>query len=164
MVIEMIHHTSQRLVRVSRAAILHQGKTLMFLESYPNWPGQKYWMWPGGKVKMGEDDNTALFRELEEELGLNAKVWKKHKIKFFPYGEAITGHLVTNGGQEMTFSTRLFFAIIPNETTPPAFTMKTGQLDYGWFNRVPRDLNGGAVGEATAKAFKQLEEDGLIKR
>jgi len=60
-------------IRVVAAAVEHEGRYLitqrMEKASFP-----LYWEFPGGKVEPGEDDATALRREMLEELDIEVEV------------------------------------------------------------------------------------------
>ena len=53
-----------------RSLVLHNRKVLLLRRS--NKPGIRSvsWEFPGGKINFGEDLHTALYREIEEEAGL----------------------------------------------------------------------------------------------
>ncbi len=55
------------------AAIEKEGKFLLVKRSdqEPNFPGK--WMYPGGKVEIGEDALQGLLREIKEETGLEVE-------------------------------------------------------------------------------------------
>ena len=46
------------------------GRALLFLDEYPDMPGQGKWITPGGGVEAGESPHDAAIRELFEETGL----------------------------------------------------------------------------------------------
>lgn len=45
----------------------------------------KKWSWPKGKKKKGEDNVMCMYRELEEETGLDLKNVRHTILKYFPY-------------------------------------------------------------------------------
>lgn len=51
------------------AVMIHAGKVLMMQDS-----DAPYWYLPGGRVHVGETAETALLRELEEEVGICGKI------------------------------------------------------------------------------------------
>jgi len=61
-------------LRVVGALIERDGRFMITRrpESSTSWPGA--WEFPGGKVEEGEDDGSALRRELVEELGIEVEV------------------------------------------------------------------------------------------
>lgn len=52
-------------------AIVHDGQGRILLVRRANPPGAGLWSLPGGKVEPGEDDVTAVIREVAEETGLS---------------------------------------------------------------------------------------------
>lgn len=59
---------------VSTAALLRDGNRLLFVRRPPGGDLSECWELPGGKVDPGEEPAGALRRELEEELGIDARV------------------------------------------------------------------------------------------
>ncbi len=55
-------------------AIIRDGHGRLLLVQRANHPGAGTWSLPGGRVQPGEDDATALAREVAEETGLTAEV------------------------------------------------------------------------------------------
>jgi 8-oxo-dGTP diphosphatase len=79
-------------VRVVAAVIERDGKILIGQRK----PGGRHalkWEFPGGKVEPGEDDRTALNRELLEELGLDAVIGDEIEAYDFRYGDGPVTHL-----------------------------------------------------------------------
>lgn len=60
---------SEQPIRVTAAIVEHGGRFLVARRRHEGVRGG-LWEFPGGKVEPGEDDRTALARELEEELGV----------------------------------------------------------------------------------------------
>lgn len=60
---------SEAVVHVVGAAIVHNGKCLV-AERGPLMSLSGKWEFPGGKVELGESPESALAREISEELGL----------------------------------------------------------------------------------------------
>jgi 8-oxo-dGTP pyrophosphatase MutT (NUDIX family) len=64
----------------ARAIILHEGKVLLVQHK-----GRDFYSLPGGKVDEGEDIQSALVREMEEELAVQAKIEKMLFVHEFQY-------------------------------------------------------------------------------
>jgi 8-oxo-dGTP diphosphatase len=62
-----------KIIRVVAGAIIKDGRLLAALRG-PGMSQAGLWELPGGKVEPGEDDRTALARELLEELGVTVTV------------------------------------------------------------------------------------------
>ena len=63
------------MIKVAAAVIKYEDKVLLMRRA----PGQAHagtWEFPGGKVENGERTSAALFRELDEELYIKAKIGK----------------------------------------------------------------------------------------
>jgi mutator protein MutT len=56
------------------AALIYRSDELMIVRRGPDMSGAGFWEFPGGKVEAGEDEVTALEREVWEELGLKIRV------------------------------------------------------------------------------------------
>lgn len=56
------------------AAVLEQDGTYLIAQRNPHAVFPLLWEFPGGKVEAGEDDVTALRREMMEELGIEVEV------------------------------------------------------------------------------------------
>src|SRR4051812_15768623 len=54
-------------------AVCHNSDGRLLLVQRANEPGRGRWSIPGGRVEPGEDDATALRREMEEETGLTVR-------------------------------------------------------------------------------------------
>lgn len=61
------------MIKVAAALIVRDGKILVGQRKKADSHGLK-WEFPGGKVERGESPRDALARELEEELGIQARI------------------------------------------------------------------------------------------
>lgn len=59
------------------AALIQRGDELLICQRAANKPMPLKWEFPGGKVEPGEELRAALARELEEELGIHAKIGRE---------------------------------------------------------------------------------------
>lgn len=64
---------AERRIRVV-AALFRDGERFLLTQRPPGGSFPNFWEFPGGKVEAGEDDRTALARELLEELGARCSV------------------------------------------------------------------------------------------
>lgn len=62
--------------QVVAALVVQNGKVLVCQRTRHQSMPLK-WEFPGGKVEPGEEERAALYRELEEELGIQAKVGRR---------------------------------------------------------------------------------------
>ena len=70
-----------KVINVVCALIFHEGKLLATQRGYGEYAGG--WEFPGGKIEAGEKPETALIREIQEEL--NAKILVKNHIHTIEY-------------------------------------------------------------------------------
>lgn len=62
--------------------LLKQDNQFLIAKRPMNKPYSGYWEFPGGKVELGESSEAALYRELQEELGIEIKqanLWFSHQ-------------------------------------------------------------------------------------
>ncbi|WP_319475627.1 (deoxy)nucleoside triphosphate pyrophosphohydrolase [Marispirochaeta aestuarii] len=71
-----------RSIRVT-AAVLRRGEYILLAKRSAQQSRPLLWEFPGGKVEDGEDDRSCLARELQEELGIEARIGEK--IGLFPF-------------------------------------------------------------------------------
>ena len=74
--------------RTVDAALCCRGKVLLCLEEVAHsFPGELYWIPPGGKLEPGESDLVAIHREIDEELGITKAMCGEHSLTLRPYCE-----------------------------------------------------------------------------
>jgi 8-oxo-dGTP diphosphatase len=61
-------------LRFVAAALIVRGGEVLICQRRPDQPMALQWEFPGGKIEAGESPEEALARELDEELGICAKV------------------------------------------------------------------------------------------
>lgn len=61
-------------IKVAAAVIMHNGKFFATQRGYGDY--KDWWEFPGGKVEAGESSETALVREIEEELATKVGIDK----------------------------------------------------------------------------------------
>jgi 8-oxo-dGTP diphosphatase len=79
----MAEEVLRKILRVSAGLLTKDGKVLTCQRRASDRHGLK-WEFPGGKATDGEDPAACLWRELKEELGINAvigqELWQDHHI------------------------------------------------------------------------------------
>lgn len=68
--------SANNIVVVVKGIILHEGKVLIVKRAADDEIGGGTWECVGGKIEFGEDLESALQREIEEEVGLHVSVEK----------------------------------------------------------------------------------------
>lgn len=68
------------------AAVIERGGKILIGQRKPGGRHALKWEFPGGKVEPGEDDPTALARELREELHIDATIGEEIETYDFRYG------------------------------------------------------------------------------
>lgn len=76
------------------------------------------WEFPGGKIEEGEDLNTAIVREMQEEFGVTVEV-----------GEKITSGEFEHKGKKCTLDA--FFVTFPHDGIEKPFIL-TEHTEYKW--------------------------------
>jgi ADP-ribose pyrophosphatase YjhB (NUDIX family) len=69
----MVLHMAEQRVDCVGALVYDEQRRLLVVQR-ANEPGRGLWSLPGGRVEPGEDDPTALTREVAEETGLEVEV------------------------------------------------------------------------------------------
>ena len=75
---------------VSAAALIDRDGRVLLAQRPEGKPMAGLWEFPGGKIKPGETPETALIRELDEELGINTAVTCLAPLTFTSYIYAAT--------------------------------------------------------------------------
>ena len=66
--------SNQKPVRLVVAALILRGREVLICQRRADQPMALKWEFPGGKMEPGERAEQALARELDEELGIDAKI------------------------------------------------------------------------------------------
>ena len=66
--------SNQKPVRLVVAALILRGREVLICQRRADQPMALKWEFPGGKMEPGESAEQALARELDEELGIDAKI------------------------------------------------------------------------------------------
>jgi 8-oxo-dGTP diphosphatase len=117
-------------------AVAVRGDRVMLARRPPGGRHGGLWEFPGGKVEPGEDDRTALARELLEELGVRAEVGalvavgRDEVVELRGYRVRLLGEPVPQEGQLLGwFSARELVGLaIPPADHPIARALTAGQL------------------------------------
>jgi 8-oxo-dGTP diphosphatase len=64
-------------LRYVAAALIVRGDQILICQRRPDQPMALQWEFPGGKIEHGESAEQALARELNEELGITARIGAK---------------------------------------------------------------------------------------
>jgi 8-oxo-dGTP diphosphatase len=64
-------------LRYVAAALIVKGNEILICQRRPDQPMALQWEFPGGKIEQGESAEQALARELNEELGITARIGGK---------------------------------------------------------------------------------------
>jgi 8-oxo-dGTP diphosphatase len=64
----------EKSVKLVVAALILRGREVLICQRRPDQPMALKWEFPGGKMEPGESAEEALARELDEELGIDAKI------------------------------------------------------------------------------------------
>lgn len=68
------HLEQPKTVRFVAAALILRGDTVLICQRRADQPMALKWEFPGGKLEAGETAEQALARELDEELGIRARI------------------------------------------------------------------------------------------
>jgi 8-oxo-dGTP diphosphatase len=71
---ELKTDTAPKNVRLVVVALILRGHEVLICQRRPDQPMALKWEFPGGKMEPGESAEEALVRELDEELGIAAKI------------------------------------------------------------------------------------------
>ena len=136
--------------RIIDVALCCQGEILLCLEAVAHFPGELYWIPPGGKPKPGEDDVTAIYREVEEELGITLAMFAERGIILKPYCE----HRGDWHGDKITIQ-----HFIAELDEPLPFKLLVGQRDARWASVSPA---GGSISTFTEVLMINLRLGGYL--
>ncbi|MEK7610370.1 MAG: NUDIX domain-containing protein [Patescibacteria group bacterium] len=139
-------------IEVVRAVFCCRGKVLLILENFVASDGL-YWLPPGGKIKAGEQAADALYRELEEKLGLNETQRLALGIRFKRYCR-----LQGPGWQPKEILFVQHFICELKEFFDPV--LLDGQVTARWLNAEPA---GGKIGDITRSLLDHLRLDGYLR-
>lgn len=91
------------MINVTAAIILHNNRVLAARRASHKHMGG-YWEFPGGKIELGETPEQSLARELQEELGITARVGEHFYSHQHNYGDKqimLMAYLCTWGAGEL---------------------------------------------------------------
>lgn len=104
---------------VAAAILIENGKVLLSRRKKGTHLAGK-WEFPGGKTEPGEDPRDALARELEEELGIDARAGEILDVTFHRYDDADKAVLL------------LFFESVREPGSPEPRAVDVAEV--GWFD------------------------------
>lgn len=106
------------------AGILWRGNEFLAAQRPDGKPHAGYWEFPGGKVEKGEDLETALIREMQEELGVTPLVMKAWKTVRHVYNDSASLKDEGKKGGQADSSVGSFSAPLASVASPSAFAVE----------------------------------------
>jgi 8-oxo-dGTP diphosphatase len=119
-------------IKVAAAVIEQAGKILVGQRRRTDSHGLK-WEFPGGKMERGESSASALARELEEELGIQARIGPEIVRYTYQYpkraGILLIFHRVTEyNGEPQSLAFERILWVAPAEL--PSYDFLDGDVDF----------------------------------
>jgi 8-oxo-dGTP diphosphatase len=78
------------MIKVAVGIIVRKNSDILLCQRKPHLPYPLKWEFPGGKVIAGETMEECLYRELREELGINAVVGQLYHSQEYVYSDSGT--------------------------------------------------------------------------
>ena len=128
--------------KVAVIGLVHHGGRVLLAKRAVE-PAKGKWALPGGFMDAGEMPETALVRELMEEVGMAIRV--DRLLDIFP----MTGHGPVSRGIVLAY------LVSPIQDPPPVLQAQDDIDDVGWFN--PTDLPGELAFESTRTLLHLFE-------
>lgn len=106
------------------AAIIIRGDKIL-LSKRSTWPYIGHWSLPSGFIDYGEEGESALKRELKEELGI---VPKKYNLFLTKLGRDYPGKLIF----------QLYYVVHTYKGTPSLVSKENSQISWFKLNKIPK--------------------------
>ncbi|MBI5021374.1 MAG: 8-oxo-dGTP diphosphatase MutT [Ignavibacteriales bacterium] len=81
------------MIKVAVGIIIRNNSEILLCQRKPHMPYSLKWEFPGGKVIAGETMEECLYRELKEELGIDAVVGQLYHRQEYAYSDSGTFNL-----------------------------------------------------------------------
>lgn len=107
-------------------ALVRRGDRVLVTQRPPGGSFGDHWEFPGGKVEPGEDDRSALAREIREELGVEVRVGALYDRSVHAYPDFLIDFRVyecalDDGAEPVAVQVKAIAWVRPGEVRPEVF-------------------------------------------